>query len=88
MTVITQIARFARARFAAFAAFALSIMTLSKHKVALLELFRILVDQWAQNLNGVSQTHWLVFLPVFSTALLWFFLRPMMSWLQRVFVAY
>lgn len=56
--------------------------------IALLELFRILVDQWAQNLNGVSQTHWLVFLPVLSTALLWFFLRPMMSWLQRLFVAY
>lgn len=56
--------------------------------IALLELFRILVDQWAQNLNGVSQTHWLVFLPVLSTALLWFFLRPVMSWLQRLFVAY
>ncbi|WP_372864781.1 rod shape-determining protein MreD [Spongiibacter sp.] len=55
--------------------------------IALLELFRILVDQWAQSLNGLSQTHWLVFLPILPTALLWLLLRPTMAWWQRVFMA-
>lgn len=51
--------------------------------IGLLELFRILVDQWAQNINGVSHTHWLVFLPILTTALMWFLLRPVLSWCQR-----
>lgn len=56
--------------------------------VFLLELFHILVDQWAQNINGVAQTHWLVFLPAFTTGLLWLFVRPTVAWLQRLFVVY
>lgn len=56
--------------------------------IAVLELFRVLIDQWAQNLNGVSHTDWRVFLPVLTTALMWFLVRPIMSWLQRLFVAY
>ncbi len=56
--------------------------------VALLELFRVLVDQWAQSLNGMPQTHWLVFLPVLSSGLLWLLLRPTMAWLQRLIMAY
>ena len=56
--------------------------------IGLLELFRILVEQWAQSLNGLPYTYWQVFLPVLSTALLWLVLRPTMSVLQRLFVAY
>ena len=56
--------------------------------IGLLELFRILVEQWAQSLNGLPYTYWQVFLPVLSTALLWLILRPTMSVLQRLFVAY
>lgn len=53
--------------------------------VFLLELFHILVDQWAQNINGVAQTHWLVFLPALTTGLLWLFVRPIVAWFQRLF---
>ncbi|QQD19029.1 rod shape-determining protein MreD [Spongiibacter nanhainus] len=56
--------------------------------VALLALFRILVDQWAQNINGVTQTHWLVFLPALTTCLLWFVIRPAIGWLQRMVVVF
>lgn len=56
--------------------------------IGVLELFRILVEQWAQSLNGLPYTYWQVFLPVLSTALLWLVLRPTMSFLQRIFVAY
>ena len=44
--------------------------------ISLLELFHILVDQWAQNINGVAQTHWLVFLPIIRTGSLCLFFRP------------
>ncbi|CAA0095860.1 rod shape-determining protein MreD [Zhongshania aliphaticivorans] len=56
--------------------------------VFLLELFHILVDQWAQNINGVAQTHWLVFLPALTTGLLWLLVRPIVAWLQRLFVVF
>ena len=56
--------------------------------VFLLELFHILVDQWAQNINGVAQTHWFVFLPALTTGLLWLLVRPVVAWLQRLFVVY
>ncbi|MGB1905675.1 MAG: rod shape-determining protein MreD [Spongiibacter sp.] len=51
--------------------------------IGLLELFRILVDQWAQNINGVAHTHWLIFLPTLTTALMWLLVRPLLSWCQR-----
>ncbi len=53
--------------------------------LALLELFRILVDQWAQNINGVTETHWLIFLPVVTTSLTWLVLRPVLQRMQYVF---
>ena len=56
--------------------------------IALFELFHILVDQWAQNINGVAQTHWLVFLPVLSTGLLWLIMKPTIAWFQRMFAVY
>ncbi|MBQ0795733.1 rod shape-determining protein MreD [Zhongshania sp.] len=56
--------------------------------VLLLELFHILVDQWAQNINGVAHTHWLVFLPALTTGLLWLFVRPIVAWWQRLFVVF
>lgn len=52
--------------------------------IAMLSCFYILVSQWAQGLNGGTQFHWLAFLPVLSTALLWFFAKPLMAWLQRM----
>ncbi|CAA0083283.1 Rod shape-determining protein MreD [Zhongshania aliphaticivorans] len=56
--------------------------------VFLLELFHILVEQWAQNINGVAQTHWLVFLPALTTAAFWFVVRPVVAWFQRVLVVF
>jgi rod shape-determining protein MreD len=56
--------------------------------IALLELFHILVDQWAQNLNGVSHTQWWVFLPTLTTGLLWLFVRPTVAWFQRLYAVF
>ncbi|AKH68849.1 rod shape-determining protein MreD [Spongiibacter sp. IMCC21906] len=51
--------------------------------IAMLSGFHVLVGQWAQGLNGGTQFHWLAFLPVFSTAFLWLFSKPLMAWFQR-----
>ncbi len=52
--------------------------------VASLSFFHILVNQWAQGLNEVAQFHWLVLLPVLSTALIWIVAKPLLGWLQRL----
>lgn len=53
--------------------------------LALLCLFRVLVDQWAQNINGAIDGSWWVFAPVLTTALLWLLLRPVLRRLQHLF---
>ncbi|MBD2858766.1 rod shape-determining protein MreD [Spongiibacter sp. KMU-158] len=53
--------------------------------IALLCLFRVLVDQWAQSINGLNEASWWVFLPVLTTALLWLVLRPVLRRFQYVF---
>ncbi len=53
--------------------------------LALLCLFRVLVDQWAQSINGVNEGSWWVFLPVLTTAAMWLLLRPLLRRLQQVF---
>jgi rod shape-determining protein MreD len=56
--------------------------------VLLLELFHIVVNQWAQNINGVAHIHWLIFLPVLTTGLFWILVRPLVAWFQRVFAVF
>lgn len=52
--------------------------------VAFLSFFHIVVNQWAQGLNGVAHFHWLLLMPVLSTALGWMVTRPLLGWLQRL----
>lgn len=52
--------------------------------IAGLSLFHVLINQWSQGLNGGTQFHWLVFLPVLSTALAWLLARPVLAWFQRL----
>ena len=56
--------------------------------ILLCTLFHVLVEQWAQGLNGAGHFRWQIFLPILSTALCWFLLRPFMAWMSRVFVVH
>lgn len=52
--------------------------------IAVLTLFHVLVNQWAQGLNGEISFRWLVFLPVLSTPVVWLLAKPILGWLQRL----